>query len=310
MLITGATGFVGNPLSEILIKQNWKVRGVGRSSIKLCGIEPVIINDINGDTDWSEALKDIDVVIHLAARVHVMKETSAEPLSEFRNVNVEGTRQLAIQAANAGIKRLIYVSSIKVNGEKTANKPFDELDSAAPEDAYGISKYEAELALHEVASSTGLEIVIIRPPLIYGPNVKGNFLQMARVIKKGMPLPFASVKNLRSLLYIDNLIDALILCATHPEAAGKTYLISDGEDISTSELLSKVAHAMGLKARLFHCPITLLKVLGSLTGRRDQVSRLLDSLQVDNRKLKEELGWSPKFSLEEGLRKTFQESGK
>jgi nucleoside-diphosphate-sugar epimerase len=193
-----------------------------------------------------------------------------------------------------------------VNGEKTTDKPFDELDPAAPEDAYGVSKYEAELALHEVAFNTGLEVGIIRPPLIYGPGVKGNFLQMANIIKKGFPLPFASVNNSRSLLYIDNLVDALILCAKHPNAAGNTYLISDGEDISTPELIKAVAQSLGLKARLFNCPMPLLRILSRIIGRKEQMNRLLNSLQVDNSKIKHDLGWEPRVALREGLKKTFE----
>ncbi|PPC95369.1 MAG: NAD-dependent dehydratase [Methylotenera sp.] len=307
VLVTGANGFVGNPLCEALAKQNWNVRGAVRSQIKSeQDLEWITINDVNRETDWSEALKDIDVVIHLAARVHIMEEKSANPLAEFREVNVEGTRQLAIQAANAGIKRLVYVSSIKVNGEKTMDKPFDESDPVDPQDAYGVSKYEAELALHEVAANTGLEIVIVRPPLIYGPGVKGNFLQLIKVINTGFPLPFASINNLRSLLYVGNLVDAMILCATHPNAAGKTYLISDGDDVSTPGLIKAMAEASGHKARLISCPTFLLKCLSNLVGKKEQMNRLFDSLQLDNRKLMHDLGWKPKFSFSEGLKKTFE----
>lgn len=307
VLVTGANGFVGNPLCEVLAKQNWIVRGAVRSQIKNEQyIEWITIDDINRETDWSKALKDIDVVIHLAARVHIMEEKSAKPLAEFREVNVEGTRQLAIQAANAGIKRFVYVSSIKVNGEKTTDKPFNESDPVDPQDAYGVSKYEAELALHEVAANTGLEIVIIRPPLIYGPGVKGNFLHLIRVIKTGLPLPFASINNLRSLLYVGNLVDAMILCATHPNAAGKTYLISDGNDISTPGLIKMMAEILGYKVRLINCSTWILKCFSKLVRKENQMNRLLDSLQVDNCKLSLDLGWKPKFTLQEGLKKTFE----
>ena len=306
-LVTGCTGFVGRHLIKSLLQQpDTNVLGVGRHQTNSLNVNFIKIYDLNGTTDWSEALTNIDVVIHLAARVHVMKELSADPLSEFRKVNVEGTRQLALQAANVGVKRMVYVSSIKVNGEKTMDKPFNECDPAAPQDAYGISKYEAELALKKIADNSGLEIVIVRPPLIYGPGVKGNFLQLYRAVTKGLPLPFSSIKNSRSFLYVGNLVDALILCATHPKAAGKTYLISDGQDVSTPNLVKALTDVLGLKDRLFHCPTSILKCLGIVTGRKDQMDRLLDSLQVYNCKLTHDLGWEPKFGLHEGLRNTFE----
>jgi nucleoside-diphosphate-sugar epimerase len=306
VLVTGANGFVGKALCQELVDQNYTVVAVCRQNANCPnGCEAIGIPDINSQTDWTEALVNVDTVIHLAARVHVMKESSADPLNEFRKVNVEGTRRLASQAAIAGVKRLVYVSSIKVNGECTAGKPFDELDAGAPEDAYGISKYEAELALHEISTNTGLEVVIIRPPLIYGPGVKGNFQLLANAIKKGFPFPFASVKNLRSLLFVGNLVQALILCASHPKAAGQTYIVSDGEDISTPDLVKSIADVLGVKAKLLHCPPILLKCLSGMLRKKDQIDRLLGSLQVSNLKLVKELGWKPDFSLREGLSKTF-----
>jgi nucleoside-diphosphate-sugar epimerase len=264
-----------------------------------------VVGEINSTTDWDSALRGVDVVIHLAARVHVMHDDAANPLDEFRKVNVAGTEQLARSAAASGVKRLVYVSSIKVNGEATdGDTRFAEIDTSCPQDPYGVSKWEAEQALHRVAAETGLEIVIVRPPLVYGPGVKGNFAQMLKVLAKRIPLPLASVRNLRSLVYVENLADALIVCATHPDAAGQTYLVSDGEDISTPGLLRQLGYAMGHPARLFACPPVLLKLAGRLSGKAEQVERLLGSLRVDSGKIRRELSWTPPYSLQQGLQKT------
>ena len=306
VLITGANGFVGKPLCAELLLRGHTVRAALRaagSSVE--PMEMVVVGAIDGETDWSAALAGIDVVIHLAARVHVMHESAANPLDEFRSVNVAGTEQLARAAASSGVKRLVYVSSIKVNGEETlSTRLYTEADAPAPQDPYGISKWEAEQALHRVAAETGLEVVIVRPPLIYGAGVKGNFVQMLRVLAKGIPLPLASVSNLRSLVYIGNFVDALLKCATHPAAAGQTYLVSDGEDVSTPELLRQLGAAMGHPARLLPCPPSLLKLGGRMLGKANQIDRLLGSLQVDSSKIRRELGWQPPFTLQEGLRLT------
>ena len=267
--------------------------------------ETVAVGAIDGETDWEAALTGMEVVFHLAARVHVMEESSVNPLEAFRRVNVVGTENLARQAAASGVKRLVYVSSIKVNGEATCGGArFSETDLDAPQDPYGISKCEAEQVLHQVAAETGLEVVIVRPPLVYGAGVKGNFLQMLKVLAKGLPLPLASVQNLRSLVYVGNLVDSLILCATHPAAAGKTYLVSDGEDISTSDLLRGLGTAMGHPPRLFYCPSALFRLAGCLTGKAEQVERLLGSLRVDSGKIRRELSWTPPYTLQQGLRAT------
>jgi len=245
------------------------------------------------------------VVIHLAARVHVMREDTADPLQEFRRINVAATEQLARSAALSGVKRMVYVSSIKVNGEATtAVKHFSADDEPSPQDPYGVSKYEAEQVLHKIAKETGLEVVIVRPPLVYGAGVKGNFAHMMAVIAKGIPLPFASVHNQRSLVYLGNLVDALIICGIHPKAAGQTYLISDGEDVSTSELLRQLGVEMGCPAHLFYCPTTLLKMAGYLTGKSNQIERLLGVLQVDSGKIRRELNWTPSYTLQQGLQAT------
>ncbi len=302
---------MGNVLCAELLTRRMSVRAVMRSqSTSIEGTEAAIINAIDGNTDWLDTLRGVDVVIHLAARVHVMHDDSTDPLAEFRRVNVAGTENLARQAVRAGVRRLVYVSSIKVNGEATCGEgKFSETDASAPQDPYGISKREAEQVLHKVAAETGLEVVIVRPPLVYGAGVKGNFAQMLRVLSKGIPLPLASVKNLRSLIYVGNLVDALILCATHSAAAGQTYLVSDGEDISTSDLLRQLGAAMGHPARLLPCPQALLKWAGSLTGKAEQVERLLGSLRVDSGKIRRELGWIPPYALQQGLRITAKGCG-
>lgn len=306
MLITGATGFVGQVLCAQALQHGLAVRGALRKLVELPGsIELVVVGEINGATDWSIALRDVDVVIHLAARVHVMQEKAENPLEAFRNVNVAGTERLARSAAVNGVKRLVFVSSIKVNGEATvAGDRYTELDAPSPQDPYGVSKWEAEQALHRVAKETGLEVVIVRPPLVYGAGVKGNFAQMLKVLAKGIPLPLASVSNLRSLVYLGNFVDALLICATHPAAAGQTYLISDGEDVSTPDMLRQLGDAMGHPARLLSCPPVLLKLAGRLVDRSDQVERLLGSLKVDSSKIRRELGWQPSYTLQQGLQAT------
>lgn len=305
-LITGANGFVGQSLCAELLRQGQFVRIAVRSANKLTwNAEAEAVGAIDGETNWTDALRGIDVVIHLAARVHVMHDHASNPLEEFRKVNVAGTSRLARSAAASGVKRLVYVSSIKVNGEATCGeKKFTESDVASPQDPYGISKYEAEQVLHRISQETGLDVVIVRPPLVYGARVKGNFVQMLSVLAKGVPLPLASVNNRRSLIYVENLVDALIVCATHPAAAGKTYLISDGEDVSTPDLLRQLGVVMRCPARLLSCPPALLKLAGRLIGKTDQVERLLGSLQVDSGKIRRELNWLPPYTLQEGLRKT------
>jgi len=300
ILVTGASGFVGHHLIKELKLQNFYVVCLGRNRPLSLHDEFYSVSNSNDVNSWQKALKGCDVVVHLAARTHVMTERSANPLDEFRKVNVESTRCLAELATRAGVKRFVYVSSVKVNGEQT-NRPFTELDDPKPQDAYGVSKYETELALHKVSAETNMEMVIVRPPLVYGAGVKGNFAQMIKVLAKGFPLPFASVKNLRSLIYVENLVDALILCAQHPAAVGQTYLVSDGEDVSTPDLLRKLSTALGKRAKLLPCSPVCLRLAGRLIGKSEQINRLLGSLQVDTSKISRELGWEPPFSLDEGL---------
>lgn len=306
VLVTGASGFVGQVLCIEATLRSMHVRGAVRSACELPdGTELVVVGSIDGATGWSIALRGVDVVIHLAARVHVMKDSAADPLAEFLKVNLHGTANLARQAAQAGVKRLVYVSSIKVNGEETRDgQKYSEADLPAPQDPYSISKWEAEQALHRIAQETGLEVVIVRPPLVYGPGVKGNFARMMGAVAGHAPMPFASVRNQRSLIYVNNLVDALIACATHSAAAGQTYLVCDGEDISTPDLLRQLAAVMGVSSRLFPCPPALLRLAAKLTGKSEQMERLLGSLQIDDAKIRRELNWQPPFSLNQGLRAT------
>ena len=308
--MTGADGFVGNTLCGLLKQKGQLVRRASRHAEPVAlhgevGEDRVIVGDIGSNTDWNKALTGVDVVVHLAARVHVMHESADDPLAEFRRVNVQGTERLARAAAVCGVKRLVYVSSIKVNGEQTeAGSTFVESDTPAPVDPYGVSKWEAEQCLWRVAAETGLEVVVVRPPLVYGPGVKGNFAQMLAVIGKGIPMPFATVHNRRSLVYVANLADALVNCVISQAAAGQTYLVSDGEDVSTSGLLHELAQGMGRPARLFACPPAVLRMLAGMLGKGPQADRLLGSLQVDSDKIRRQLNWVPPYTLQQGLRAT------
>lgn len=307
VLVTGANGFVGRALCAELLKRRYVVRGAVRDSSYRDGggCEVVKVAAVDATTEWTDALKGMDTVIHLAARVHVMNDTVADPLAEFRRVNTAGTEHLARCAAANGVKRLIYASSIKVNGEATCGgQKFTEADAPAPQDPYGISKWEAEQALHRVAAETGLEVVIVRPPLVYGPGVKGNFISLLAAIDKGIPLPLAGANNARSLVYVGNLVDALIVCAIHPSAAGQTYLVSDGEAVSTASLADNIARALGRRNRMFYFPPVLLRAGAALFGRSAQVDRLFGSLLAGDEKIRCELSWSPPYSLEQGLRET------
>lgn len=305
-LITGANGFVGKPLCAELLRQEQFVRAAVRAAVSpIENIAMAAVGSIDGATDWTTALCDVEVVIHLAARVHVMKDASADPLAEFLKVNLHGTENLARQAARAGVKRFVYASSIKVNGERTSETaPFTELDKPNPQDPYAVSKWQAEQALQRIAQETNLEVVIVRPPLVYGPGVKGNFISLLTAIDRGVPLPLASANNARSLVYVCNLVDALIACATHPAAAGQTYLVSDGEDVSTAVLVEKIARALGRNNRSFHFPPALLRAVATLAGRSEQIDRLFGSLRVSNKKICGELSWSPPYTLDQGLRAT------
>ncbi|MFP4080718.1 MAG: UDP-glucose 4-epimerase family protein [Ectothiorhodospira sp.] len=247
-----------------------------------------------------------DVVVHTAARAHVMADAITDPLSEYQRVNVDGTRALARQAAEQGVRRFVFISSVKVNGERTVpGAPFSSDDEPSPEDAYGVSKFEAEQALREIGAETSMEVVIIRPPLVYGPGVKGNFASMMRWVKKGVPLPLGAVNNRRSLVALDNLVDLVTTCIDHPAANG-VFLVSDGEDLSTRDLLRRVGNAMGRPARLIPVPPRLLEAGAVILGKRDVARRLLGSLQVDISKTRDVLGWEPPISVDEGLRRAVE----
>ncbi len=266
----------------------------------------LLVGDIGPSTNWDKALETCTAVIHLAARVHMVDEKSYDPLAEFRRVNVDGTAALARQAAAAGVRRFVFVSSIKVNGEFTLpGLPFHAEDRPAPQDPYALSKWEAEQKLHEIASATGMEVVIIRPPLVYGPGVKANFETMMRWMACGVPLPLASVhKNRRSLVSVGNLVDLILLCLKHPAAANQTFLVSDGEDLSTVQLLNRVAESMGKSPRLFPMPLAFIRFLLTLSNRPQIYQRLCGSLQLDITKTRTLLGWIPPDSVDVGLRAT------
>ena len=303
-LITGANGFVGTALCAELLRRGHTIKAAVRSTHScIRELDQLAVGAINEHTDWSVALQKVDIVMHLAARVHVMKDTAADPLAEFRKVNLLGTENLARQAASAGVKRLVYVSSIKVNGEQTT-RSYTEQDTPNPQDPYGISKWEAEQCLLRIASASGLEVVIVRPPLVYGPGVKGNFIRLINALHKGMPLPLAGAKNARSLIYVANLVDALIACATTPGAAGQTYLVSDGKAVSTAELVEKIAQALEQSSHSFFIPPVLLRTAAALCGVSGQFNRLFGSLQITDAKLRKELGWAPPYTLEQGLSST------
>lgn len=307
ILVTGGTGFVGSAVLARLVEDGtMPVRAAVRSAGAHIppGIDKVLVGALAEDTDWRAALAGVSALVHCAARVHVMDETAADPLEEFRRINVQGTLALARQAAAAGVQRFVFVSSIKVNGEMTAlGKPFTADDAPAPVDAYGVSKMEAEQALRALESESGMQVVIVRPPLVYGKGVKANFATMMRWLARGIPLPLGAIHNRRSLVALDNLVDLIVTCVRHPQAAGQTFLVSDGQDPSTTELLQRMGRAMGRPARLIPLPAVCLTLGASLLGKRDVAQRLCGSLQVDIGKTRRLLGWTPPLTLDQGLQK-------
>lgn len=278
-----------------------------RLSANLSSVKTVQMTAINGTQSWPDWLGDRQVVLHCAARVHVMADKSKNPIEEYRRTNVLGTLNLAQQAAGAGVRRFVFISSIKVNGEATAlGRPFFADDIAAPLDPYGISKMEAEQGLRDIATTTGMEVVIIRPPLVYGPGVKANFQSLMRWLARGVPLPLGSINNWRSLVALDNLVDLVTTCISHPAAANQTFLVSDDEDLSTTQLLQRMGQAIGRPARLIPVPPSLLKVGARLVGKPELAQRLCGSLQVDISKTRQLLGWNPPISVDEGLHRAAQ----
>jgi nucleoside-diphosphate-sugar epimerase len=304
ILVTGANGFVGQAVCTNLLADGHEVYGAIRGDHLLPeGVHPRRIVSLGPNADWHEELEDIEAIVHAAARVHVMKDEERDPLAAFRAVNVEGTRRLAIQAATRGVKRLVFISSVKVNGEETFGQPFTEETPPAPIDAYGQSKWEAEQMLRHVAEDTGLEIVILRPPLIYGPGVKANLFSLLKAVDKGWPLPLGAVDNRRSLIGIDNFCEAIRLALTVQEAAGKTYLVRDYDDVSIAELIHRMARALDRPARLIHFPVSWLNLAGRVLGKRMMMQRLTGSLQIDDSRIRRELGYHPLIPLSDGLMK-------
>lgn len=303
MLVTGASGLVGGQLCQRLLSNGSDVRLAVRSwGGVLAFNDQSVVGAIDSATDWRAALTNVSVVVHLAARVHVMNDVTHDPLSEFRRVNTQGTLNLARQAACAGVRRLVFISSVKVNGEATPpGSAFSELDQPCPQDAYGQSKREAEEGLRQIAAETGMEITIIRPPLVYGPGVKANFAALMRAVQNGWPLPLGAVHNKRSLVSLDNLTDFICLCATHPNAANQTFLISDGQDMSTTELIEGLAYASGTTSRLLPVPVWFLQWAARVVGKGEQIQRLCENLQVDISKAQLLLQWHPPISVAEGL---------
>jgi UDP-glucose 4-epimerase len=305
LLVTGGTGFVGGALLRHLHQADRRtlVTAVRTENANLpSGIRAVGITDLDEDTDWSDALAGVDAVVHAAARVHVMNDSAVDPLSEFRKANVAGSLRLAREAAGAGVRRFVFLSSVKVNGERTSlEKAFRETDPARPEDAYAQSKAEAEAGLRQVGQETGMEISIIRLPLVYGPGVKGNFSSLVRLADTPYPLPFGKINNLRSLLYIGNLVNFIQCVIDHPRAADQAFLVSDGEDLSTTELIRRLRLAVGRTPRLVPVPASVFRFVGRMTGKFAQVDRLCGSLRVDQGKAQKILGWVPPFTVDQGL---------
>jgi nucleoside-diphosphate-sugar epimerase len=311
VLITGSTGFVGSRLATFLSTQfaEMELRLAVRhrpDELQVPSLLPAgsieVVGDINPHTNWTDALDGVDVVIHLAARVHVMNDVASDPLEEYRNANTLSTIHLAQEAAKAGVKRFIYLSSIKVNGEETTSgQSFSEDSTPAPIDPYGVSKWEAELGLEKVCSQTGMEFVIIRPPLVYGSGVKANFQKLMGLVAKGLPLPLGAVHNQRSMLALDNLVSFIAEVTTNPLAANQRFLLSDGQDVSTTQLLKLLAKGMGKSIWLLPVPVFILRAAAQVLGATETADRLLGSLQIDSSKARQLLQWQPPLSAEEGI---------
>jgi UDP-glucose 4-epimerase len=300
---------VGRALCKELAQRGYGVRAAVRDLSRFVNghCDRVKVNDIGPATDWSVALSQVDTVVHLAARVHVMRDQATNPLAEFRCLNVDGTLNLARQAVAAGVRRFVFLSSIGVNGRATRfGQKITADDLPVPHDPYSISKYEAEQGLRQLADETGLEVVIIRPPLVYGAHAPGNFGRLINVLVKRFPLPLGAIHNKRSFVALDNLVDLIVTCLDHPAAVNQTFLVADGEDLSTTELLRRMGASLGSPARLIPVPTSLLEAGSALLGKRDAAQRLCGSLQVDISKTRELLGWNPPISVDEGLRRTAQ----
>lgn len=307
--VTGASGFVGSRLVAELVARGFFVRAITRRSpLSPCGVnsrhDTFCLGDIDSRTEWSTALAGVTTIIHCAAHVHLTRGADQDAIEYYREVNVRGTLKLSEEAAKAGVKRLVFLSSIGVNGSVTKHgERFTSTDTIAPKEAYAISKMEGERALWGVSKNAGLEVVIVRPPLIYGPNAKGNVARLYKFVRSGIPLPFGAIKNQRSMIGLDNLIDFLITCNTHPEAVGRTFLVSDGVDLSTPEFMRLVAGEMGKISRMYPVPLWLLRLIAHFMGRGGDLSRLSGSLQIDCNSSNRLLGWQPPFTVREGVRR-------
>lgn len=304
VLVTGATGFIGQGLVRDLSRIAKYALRLGTRSAVLQSQDTVPVfhvGNVGPHTDWRAALDGVDCVIHTVGKAHAPQHDSPGSLNDYRNVNVHGTLQLARQAAAVGVRRMIFLSSVKVNGENTVSAPFTPFDTPCPTDAYGVSKWEAEQGLWDISRRTGMELVVVRPPLVYGPGVKGNLARLLRLVTKGVPLPLNAIYNKRSFVALANLTDLLVKCIEHPAAAGQTFMVSDGEDVSTPELIRRMAQAAGCNARLFYVPLSFLRVAAGLFGRISDFDRLSMSLQVDISHTRNTLGWAPVVKLDQGL---------
>lgn len=311
IFITGVNGFIGKALANRLSHANYSVRGAVRKIslnpvIAAANFDVVAVGDINSKTNWQHVLKNIDVVIHTAARVHMMDDNATDPLAEYREINTKGTLKLLEDAAKAGVKKFIFISSIKVNGEETKDIPFTEHDSFVPTDPYGLSKWEAEQGIVKQANELGIKYTIIRLPLVYGSGVKANFANLLKLVKSKMPLPFAMIKNKRSLLYIGNLTAAVLEIIKNPNSDNQTYLLSDNDDVSTAQLVKVIAKAFNIKAILLPVSASLFRLAGRLTRQQKAISRLLGSLQIDSSKIRKDLNWIPPYTVESGLTEMVQ----
>jgi nucleoside-diphosphate-sugar epimerase len=308
--VSGVSGLVGRGLVAQLVALGWiDVLALTRQSLPnpIGGATYVSIGDLSSLTEWHATLVGVNTVIHCAARVHVMKDNEVDPLTAFRAVNVDGTLNFARQAAIEGVKRFVFISSVKVNGESTQpGRVFTEADAPDPKDAYGQSKREAEQGLRQLAADTGMEVVIIRPPLVYGPGVKANFAALMRAVQRRIPLPLAQVRNHRNFVGLGNLVDFIMICATHPKAANETFLVSDGQALSTPELIRQISIAAGVPARLWPLPVWVLQVVAGLLGKGDVVQRICGNLQVDISKARNLLGWAPVETVQEGLKRAMK----
>jgi nucleoside-diphosphate-sugar epimerase len=303
VLVTGATGFVGAALVRRLLADGRAVRAAVRQTAPgmAPGAEQVAIGEIGPATDWTRGLAGVDAIVHLAARAHVLRDATPDAYALYSAVNTRGALRLAEAAAAAGVRRFVFLSSARVHGERSTGAPFTETSPLVADDPYGRSKAEAERGLASLASAGKLDPVILRPPLVYGPEARGNFARLVALVARGVPLPFGAVRNRRSLVYVGNLLDAIVTALDHPAAAGQTFMVSDGQDVSTPELIRRIGRALGKPARLVPVPPALLRLGGTLAGRSDDMARLLDDLVVDSTRIRTALAWSPPYTLDQGL---------